>query len=1319
MFNWFLKLFNFVGAKTTTAKQSTVLQKKTAGTLSQQTHSSDYMEAVDELQSKIHSLPAEMQEKCDYAGNIITTSDINSDENLLKVHELGYTRSEFVPLILSRLNNVSLARRGDNAALDKIVSLHLGDSDTLVDDAIEAMVWDFMAKFDISAMPRVRFVLEAKANEDVSFSQDSTTELPDDVVALLKASRDYADPKWNKQTLSALYTADEAASDDRIKSIMHKDPAEWRPFVSALRSRVNKIRDAQKTISKYNSTELKEQIAEQLKASFLANFPKLNTLDNAVHNLGPALAEDSSMGDTGKGGGVPHAEEDEAEDGDLENRIADKTDPGVAAEFDKKRKVLKKRDAAFRALERAAGKDRKKLAAIKVLENSLRDTIGLEAGDPIMTRHLNQYRTKLQLLKDAGYTVLDGEDIKAIYKHTFDKTTVKDPNNANGTLTLGEVRADKTALSLAIDALGIRKGQKYDNTLAKLVSWTSQSNPKYKELSEKRNEVEKRIKDISTEMEKLTKEHLPGSTEKLLQLQDEISSLEATRGELTDYIIRIETSQRLEPIAEMIKTLTKGHGGIGEGTAKDAAVLREYLQKLEKKYDKVLKDAAKNANAEAQQEATKAIINNENALRAGAAQVTDSNGVPLSADKEFMYTLACNFADQKRSMLSSINTNYFEDYLRDTGTKVVKRRNKTSPSANKLSDAQVNMLLKHQNDSDMAGFTLWYLAKHFQETGFNWDMMEAATAALGQAATEESVKAFLTSLKDAPAELFSRIVDDPKVSNFVKQLIVRSPSDRKEYMEDTGKDVSYSPNFSNKNASSFLNSVIEENVLRPFSDDFYGDISMLDRKTEQVRNTIKHYDAIFNKCAALFSRKDGSVAEHEYNGAVDTLKALQQTLTSFEETILAPYDEAILRVVEEANNNKDDFDRYSDARESVLAAREVYKELENLITTVNNYDQTKEWDTFKDVKDQVTEEEGKDLDPFSVTPEGTPSDDKLVHAFPNLTLYKDGTRYLRTRRYKGQYVPTSTVYTGPVITEPIIWAIPSVEGAKGYAVSDGSKSQWHSFDPNDPFKLGKEIGEPAAKEQVTDREQFDQLDSYLPSDLRLKPAEPKEENTEEPEKPLEISDEEPLIDPKEAPRSTQRILEGGDADTKTTAGFNFIGFHKTAEVVPMFKFAATDGIDAFTSPEDIQKEIENPFGTAMTPSETAIKKQREISPDNTSNMGQTSIQQDKEADKSFSSKQITKALKAAYDKDPKLFEQLVKIIANTGSTGTFCSAIVALLPKVNWVNEAAIREYNSTAVEPVHRNSFQHALEKAMEEQLKKNPEFVKICESILKGKPA
>lgn len=265
-------------------------------------------------------------------------------------------------------------------------------------------------------------------------------------------------------------------------------------------------------------------------------------------------------------------------------------------------------------------------------------------------------------------------------------------------------------------------------------------------------------------------------------------------------------------------------------------------------------------------------------------------------------------------------------------------------------------------------------------------------------------------------------------------------------------------------------------------------------------------------------------------------------------------------------------------------------------------------------------------------------------------------------------------------------------------------------------------GSAPAAYQAPKKEELDELvtnmgGSNAPAEAPAAPA----EAPAEPSAPATVP-EEPAT--KEKPAEEEK--PGTDPESTNTAYIHFSGIKKEAAFfnfvqhdAPFMKFAATDGLDQFTSDQDLQKAIEQPFGDAMSSSEQQIADQRAISPDNVSNQGSTSTGQDAYANKSFSSRQLVKAFQAAYEKDPGTFDDLLRLVRQSGSTGIFTADILSLLPKVNWVAEAALREYNKTANPQIHRNSFQRGLEKANEEQLSKSDMFNNICKSILQGKPA
>lgn len=1363
MFDWFFNLFKFSGVKKD-AKHTTKLTKKADSTMNFYQDSS-VVAKREEIENKLFELVEKEMEACRSDDELISQSDIDANPDLR--HYVGdkHSRTEIATYILAHSNPIGFIK--SNPYASSLMSLYQRGSDqtdSIARLAVEAMVFNFMAAFDVAEHPEVLSNIN-RTYDPVEVGGEDV--LDGYTLAELRKMPEFSDrERWTDEALGKAYSAGLRAKQDNTNA------QGWAKFKGEKtdpysREVINQVYNAVKSIDKKRKPAIQadKSLEENIFNMFKAAVPKITVLESLGREAEKVADKE-----------VPQDknQQDNEDKATPEETVADPNQVDPAQALENKEfadKILGRRQSVFRKLERAAGNDPSKRATINVLKNSIVDATNFVNDTDFLagkqdTRNLNEYRVCLQLLHDAGHKVLSGEDIKNIYTKVYQETRVPDPNNKNATLSLEEVQTDCKAIAAARQALVKQKySRNVRNAFNNLQAWYTDRNPAYHSAVAEKDQLTKNIEKIKKSLAEFEEKGKAGQlsdreVQAYTKLKQDQYDLEQRIEPLDAKIQTIVTSRRLNPVRKMIESLTKGHGGMALADTATKKSMEEYLKKLHMNYQDKLKSVSEQANKIAQEKAISSLIENHNDLRDAAKTVKFEfenkdgklvgTGRPIAENKGFMTMLDSEFDDQLQRTVGYTNYTFFEDFLKDIDLKIPNKYNKQSPKAQTLTNQQIDKLMDNQNMSDVVQFYRWLRDESGLDASYIASMLnQAYKEAFNMDATPEK----LASLIKDEGGLYNAALKDKSTRSlllhFVDDVAETKPNALQDYEDATGKSVAYAASFNPRHASSFVENVVENDVIKPMTDSNYGLAADLEYKADQVEKAFNSFKKQTDDCANFYE-KAMSASESASSDAIrqaklrqaetwsSKLDSIAEKVSTYKEKTLTYVEDTIKKAKAAMEDQKHDYSRYTALNKAVEKAEEIVAEFKGFEPA---YVQDNEvvWPKFSDAKE----------DPFDVAHKDRT--ENLVTDYKGDVFYKDGNRYLLTQYYNGEFIPTTTPYTHPVFTKK--WYVPNAQTPTDTVVCDDNERIWYSLISHDEVAApkerqlaslnGREVvydekgnyaadeegkiktkdpayfspieDEPQAAPALTEEEQKaeeEKAQKAFEFKQRIEDIEKKkkDEFTDTVENPI-ISDEEPFVSPEDL--------------SKHSAGFRFKGITRTALFTfkgtpnPIFKFAgSTDGIDAFTSPEEVQKTIEQPFGTAMTPQEEAIKKQRSMSPDNTSQMGQTSIQQDQEANKSFSSKQITKALKAAYDKDPNLFQELVKIIANTGSTGTFCSAIVALLPKVNWVNEAAIREYNKTAVEPVHRNSFQHALEKAMEEQLKKHEEFVKICGQILKGEP-
>lgn len=1351
MLDWIFNLFRFNG-KQKTATTTKNLTKK-ADIAPEDIQSGDSLEAVQNAISGVRQARDAQRQECEAAGNIVSQEQLedpaNKDiyEQLLTIYRANMQRVDFVMPIVAELERDSSvqallgAQAKINGPLYQLAQAHVDEG--VIYDAIEAYVYNFMKNFNI-ANPKVKSLFNS-IYKYVSDTQAQTgnehLELSDYVVKQLQKYPDYTG--MSKAELTDLYNDAVDAVYERKRPKQEgekKAPSGWSPVVNPIYKRVNDILKQHKFNYVGDSTgdaesiftALSTQLAKMCAASIHNISATQSPITNAIRNLYKVPTSTEKLDSDDNRDKVGGNNDDEKVGID----VAAPEDDVQVSNIDR---IYRMRDAVFKALERYAGNDPRKLAWVKTMQNSVQESIESMTKKEDVRGGLDRYKAQCKQLAKAGFPVFDRATIKDIFKKAYDNVKVQDPAAKGKQISLGQLKADLAGISAAIylTKLNDKKGKGYNDGLSQLDTWYKFANPQYRKDSEY---VHKLYDDLTANGKAISQLHsqradLANKGEPIpAEMENTLTRLEEQREDLLDKYEVV--NKRIEPVTVglrktpgymLLEQLGVQHGGKANPSSANTQSLIKQLANLKRKYQYQVTAEADRANKEAQKYVVDSYLKNQRDVFENLGKINDAvSGKPLSEVPGLKASLSAHYADIVRRLISERNVSAIEDFLQDTVENPVKGRRPTETP--KLTNKQLDLIYKSQNDSDMADYLTWFIDRHTKDMSFlkNRQVLTAMRDSMGSTATMQRIKDALMPIFTNPASINSLIANGSEGSvdyaTFAKYLIAYTTKDVNTFKKETGKDVSFAPYFEPQNVASFLENAVQSGVLRPFTDSTYGELDSLERRLAEMADK---YSVMLDRAYHKYSNPTSSTEDKQ--AAESRISDIAALLKDPE--MWRRFDNDFKDLERQLEYSKDDYALYNDIKSSIATSRESYNKLKNVYDLASNFSKNPEVrDSFGDMLNgdaandkpltqTIEQAVGKEPEEHTKT-----EADTFIDAYPDMKIYFDGDRYFKTVFYAGGYKPTTTPYTLPVLPQDKVveYAVPSVkEEQKRVVKCDG---KWYSLDEATGRPV-EEIYEPKRKEEIkpiteepkqeqpTEAPKPDQINEEPKQEQHLE--EPQQEATtkEEPKEDLtdssngsDIPDEEPFI------RNSGFTFKG----IHRSSGFKFLG---TPQMI--FKFAkSTDGIDAFTSPEDVQKTIEQPFGTAQTPSETAIQKQRAISPDNTSIMGQTSIQEDQEANKSFSSKQITKALKAAYDKDKNLFNELVNIIANTGSTGTFCSAIVALLPKVNWVNEAAIREYNKTAQDPVHRNSFQHALEKAMEEQLKKHPEFEKICKSILSGQP-
>lgn len=1009
-------------------------------------------------------------------------------------------------------------------------------------------------------------------------------------------------------------------------------------------------------------------------------------------------------------------------------------------------------------LQRAEGNTPQSKAAVALLANSLAEKSGIydhKSGKNFEKRPLNVQKTALEELQNRlGLSIFDASDVNKIFNDVYNSYTVQDPNSEYSTISLEDYKVTVESLKLVLQALNILKSDSTDKRKRRRAKSTIMYTLEEFFMNEhpKADQFKRQIADAKEKLAALRKED--GDPEQIKKLEGEIESI-------TEELAKYESGTNADVIKNLIEACREGKNVSGGNTGFAGTVKRQ-VSELLKTYEGKLQEYTRNANEKAKQMVVAAARKNETEIR--QALINDPR---LSNNETFSFAVKQHYADILNRIISASNTQNMLDFIEPALSKPFDQYYKDRPESNYYDVEQLATIYEGKYADELVKFTLWDterftpMLKEGKIDELKQHLKNVVTSAASKGTTESDIDEAVNSMLFSPAAFVSKVYDRNSLERRVAMELIRSSDKRilNEYKESTGCDVApFKYEFNPKEAADIL---LNNTVVRELSDDFYAKVVAVRSRAEALHQVISDYDDVALK---LVQRGFPSKDSPEYESTFDTMRTARACLENLRD---ARYE--LTQYMEDHEP-----DQVSD-QSTLREANKALKDCDKLIDQMLEIEKKVEYAKSAAGKDAV-EQMSNRVEPFTYSMDNLKSgnkegdeekeDGEYATIFPNQKVYvRDGSLF-KVKQFGDSELRTITpVNKRPeeIVVNPKLWIRYMKDFDYGdtndlenytsnvlkngftdyFYVSDADEKKWFRIDLSDPEELGDPLSEkPNDAELIGDyATSYKALKSFIPKP-EPEPEEEKEEKKERPASRVYVGDD---IDPdfhgdyakthpiprevvekereedENKPNITE-YTEPADENAEThNAGFSFFGIQKKAGTFRFMGFTkqAGDGLNAFTSDQDLQKAVENPFGDAMSDAEQQIHKQRAVSPDNTSNQGQTSIQQDQEEAKPFSSKQLIKAFKAAYEKDPGTFDDLLRLVSQSGATGTFAAEILGKLPEVNWVAEAALRKYNETAQQPVHRNSFQQALEKANEEQLSKNEMFVNICKNILNGKPA
>lgn len=1022
-------------------------------------------------------------------------------------------------------------------------------------------------------------------------------------------------------------------------------------------------------------------------------------------------------------------------------------------------------------LRKSEKQDPQTQAAVALIANALAEKSGIfdaKEEKNADKRPLNQQKTALEYLSSAhNLHIFDGRDVNKVFSDVYNAYEVPDPNNEGVNISLLDYKTTVEALKLVLQALNIlktdstdkRKRRRASNTImSTLEDFFTTNNPKADTFKKQIAEKQEQIADLHAKEKE-------GNTE---DYSKQISALEKEVESLTEELAKYNTATRADFIQNLIDVCKEGKSAHGSNTVQAADVRKQTLE-LIKEYESKLKEYSMNANEKAKQLVVAAARKNETDVY--KAIINDPR---LSDNVTFKFGVKHHFADTLRRIISESNTQYLLDFMDSALTKPQNKYYQERPESTSYNIDQLTTMYEGKYADELVKFALWNTDKFDKslQAGETDELKQhlktVVSSAAGKGVQESEIDEIVNSILFSPAAFVSNVYDRNSLERKVAIEFIRMSSDSTlaDYQKETGCEVApFKFEFNPREAADIL---MNNTVVRELSDDFYAKIVAVKDRTVALSDLLPEYERV----ASTFLQSGYPAKENPFYK--ESIEIIRNSRYALERLRDARYE--LTNYMEETNPDKvAEQVPLREAKEALQACDELIDRAFVAEKQLNDAKGTSEKDAVEQLSNRVA--------PFTYYPEGlqTPKteddeeyDDGSAYTtiFPDQKVYvRDGELY-KVTKFGDKEIPTLTPINKreeEIVIKPLLWVKYDEELAAGedtesyvsnllhngdsdyFYVSDITKTKWFSVDLANPTELGDEL--PAVPRDAKILGLYGNAYRALNAISQAKRNKDEEaERAEQAKEPTQPKPSHTKVDDedigafikqyeKDNPFSSETVKEtrqeqedkpnityykeeqetDDNNGEEHSAGFSFFGIQKKAATFRFMGFQkkAGDGLDAFTSDQDLQKAIENPFGDAMSAAEDQIHKQRAVSPDNTSNQGQTSIQQDQQADKSFSSKQLIKAFKAAYEKDPGTFDDLLRLVSQSGSTGTFTAEILSKLPEVNWVAEAALRKYNETAQQPVHRNSFQQALEKANEEQLSKNEMFVNICRNILNGKPA